>query len=255
MAQVLVVYLRQKVKCRDAMSRPSFSIPAGGINEVPIFKTSSSSVPSSPAKLGLQEDHRQSGASSRSTPPPAGSDGLGPLKPLAGGSTKSGVTTIKEEVDQVPADQPRQSTSLRQRNSGSRGLAGATGGNNTVGSSMQRGGSVGRHPSGQHSNLQHAPNAGLAPLRQSQSANVSLVANSGLPRPEMTTDFIAWSAKFFNKQLMKNEYVESGSNDHESNRHWSREWMFHRNAKVRSRAEHEHQLLRNRMCKIDNRSS
>ena len=28
--------------------------------------------------------------------------------------------------------------------------------------------------------------------------------------------------------------------------------MFHRNAKVRSRAEHEHQLLRNRMCKIDN---
>jgi len=26
---------------------------------------------------------------------------------------------------------------------------------------------------------------------------------------------------------------------------------FHRNAKVRSRAEHEHSLLRNRMCKID----
>ena len=135
---------------------------------------------------------------------------------------KSGVTTIKEEADQTPDQtgqgkhQPRQSTSLRQRSSGSsRGLAAGAG---------QRGGSVGRHPSGQHSNLGHpSPNAGLAPIRQSQSANVSLVANSGLPRPEMTTDFIAWSAKFFNKQLMKNEYVnESGGNgdcfDHESNR-------------------------------------
>ena len=133
---------------------------------------------------------------------------------------KSGVTTIKEEADPTldqagqGKHQPRQSTSLRQRSSGSsRGLAGS-----------QRGGSVGRHPSGQHSNLgQPSPNAGLAPIRQSQSANVSLIANSGLPRPEMTTDFIAWSAKFFNKQLMKNEYVnESGSNgdcfDHESNR-------------------------------------
>ena len=58
MAQVLVVYLRQKVKSKDAMSRPSFSIPT--INDASLFnKTSSSSVPSSPAKQGIgMEDHR-----------------------------------------------------------------------------------------------------------------------------------------------------------------------------------------------------
>merc|ERR1719445_1043 len=66
MAQTLVVYLRQKVKSKDSLSRPSFSIPA---NIQDTLKTSS--VPSSPAKeSGLDAvDHHKSSAS-RSTPPP-----------------------------------------------------------------------------------------------------------------------------------------------------------------------------------------
>merc|ERR1719189_18704 len=46
MAQVLVVYLRQRVKSKSELSRPSLSIPA------PLFSDafSTSSVPSSPAK-------------------------------------------------------------------------------------------------------------------------------------------------------------------------------------------------------------
>ena len=228
MAQTLVVYLRQKVKSKDSMSRPSFSIPsAASIQDA--FKTAS--VPSSPAKTGSSGvdavDHHKV---SRSTPPPVGGDST-ILKPLTGG-----VATIKEEAEltdpQVQQQPPiRQSTSLRQKNT-----------------RLTRGGSVGRHPSGQHNHQVQPP---LAPIiRQSQSANVSLLANSSLPRPEMATEFIAWSAKYFTKQLMKHECVECDC-DHESRRHWSREWMFHRNAKVRSRAEHEHSLLRNRMCKID----
>lgn len=231
MAQTLVVYLRQKVKSKDSLSRPSFSIPA---NIQDTLKTSS--VPSSPAKeSGLDAVDHHKPSASRSTPPPvrASSDGLTMLKPLTGG-----VTTIKEEVELVDPQSGQQQASrhtpsLRQKNP-----------------RLTRGGSVGRHPSGQHNNNQLNQQPTLAPIRQSQSANVSLVANSCLPRPEMTTEFIAWSAKYFTKQLMKHDCIECDC-DHESRRHWSREWMFHRNAKVRSRAEHEHSLLRNRMCKID----
>merc|ERR1719189_1928174 len=80
MAQVLKVYLRQRVKSKSELSRPSLSIPA------PLFP-STSSVPSSPAKGETERAAAAAAAgASRSTPPPSGSDGLGLLaKPLAGG--------------------------------------------------------------------------------------------------------------------------------------------------------------------------
>ena len=93
-------------------------------------------------------------------------------------------------------------------------------------------------------------NSILAPVRQSQSATVSLLANSAFPRPELTTEFIPWSARYFTKQLMRHDCIECDC-DHESKRHWSREWMYNRNAKTRSKADQEYALLRNKMAKID----
>ena len=104
---------------------------------------------------------------------------------------------------------------------------------------------LGRHPSGQH---QQQPVQ--APLRQTHSANVSLLANSAYPRPELSTEFIPWSARYFTKQLMKHDCIECDC-DHESTRHWSREWMFNRNARTRSKADQEYTLLRNKMAKLD----
>lgn len=228
MAQVLVMYLRQKVKSKSELSRPSLSIPA------PLFTEAfnAASVPSSPSKNASEAVERVA----RATPPPAGSDGLGILsKPLAGG-----VTTIKEETSETDGA----SGSFKSSEKG-----GPPPPNSLTHPRLARGGSVGRHPSGQHNN-QHLQTPPLAPVRQSQSANVSLLANSPLPRPELTTEFIPWSAKYFTKQLMRHECVECDC-DHESKRHWSREWMFHRNAKVRSQAEIEYNLVRNRMAKID----
>jgi regulator-associated protein of mTOR len=231
MAQVIVMYLRQRVKCKTEMSRPSLTLPA------PLFTEafSATSVPSSPAK--------DAAGDRRSTPPPS-SDGL-LSKPLMGG-----VTTIKEETS--PTDSSAQKQAARCKSATkSKGPPP----NSLTHPRLARGGSVGRHPSGQHNNqqqqqqhlLQTPP---LVPVRQSQSANVSLLANSPLPRPELTTEFIPWSAKYFTKQLMRHECIECDC-DHESLRHWSREWMFNRNAKVRSQAEQEYSLVRNRMAKID----
>ena len=59
MSQTLVIFLRQKVKSKDALSRPSLSIPAPLFNEA-LSAVSTTSEPSSPAK--------------HSTPPPSGSD-------------------------------------------------------------------------------------------------------------------------------------------------------------------------------------
>ena len=57
MSQTLVIFLRQKVKSKDALSRPSLSIPAPLFNEA-LSAVSTTSEPSSPAK--------------HSTPPPSG---------------------------------------------------------------------------------------------------------------------------------------------------------------------------------------
>ena len=246
MAQVLVVYLRQRVKSKNELSRPSLSIPA------PLFSEafSTSSVPNSPAKGDAERV-----GSSRSTPPPAAvSDGLGVLaKPLAGGG---GVTTIKEEEgggglvasggSGGSENQPQpHKTSTR-----SGKLQPPPPPNSSTHPRLARGRSEGRHPSGQQGCANQPPLASVAARPQSQSANVSLLANSPLPRPELTTEFIPWSAKYFTKQLMRHDCVECDC-DHESKRHWNREWMLNRNAKVRSQSEQEYNLVRNRLAKID----
>ena len=249
MAQVLVVYLRQRVKCKNELSRPSLTIPA------PLFSEafSTSSVPSSPAK----GEGERVGAS-RSTPPPAGSDGLGILaKPLAGGG--GGVTTIKEEEGGGGTSGSGGSDNQPQPNkSSSRGSkVQPPPPNSLTHPRLARGRSEGRHPSGQH-NAHPVQPAPLAPVSrpQSQSANVSLLANTPLPLPELTTEFIPWSAKYFTKQLMRNDCVKCHNLlecdcDHESKRHWNREWMLSRNAKVRSQSEQEYALVRSNLAKID----
>lgn len=234
MAQILVMYLRQRVKSKSELSRPSLAIPAPLFAEA-FSNPTTSSVPNSPAKNADVTDR----ANARTTPPPAGSDGLGLLtKPLAGG-----VTTIKEETssDGSVIDSPNNQAVSSKKVP-----------NSLTHPRLARGGSVGRHPSGQHNNqAAHLQTPPLAPVvRQSQSANVSLLANSPLPRPELTTEFIPWSAKYFTKQLMRHECVECDC-DHESQRHWNREWMFNRNAKIRSQAEQEYNLVKNRLAKID----
>jgi hypothetical protein len=50
------------------------------------------------------------------------------------------------------------------------------------------------------------------------------------------------SARYFTKQLMKHECSECDC-DHESERHWRREWLFHRNNEVRMDAELQSDLL------------
>ena len=95
MAQALVVYLRQKVKSRDALSRPSLSIPAPLFNES-LSAASTASEPSSPAAA----------AAKHSTPPPSsGSDG------------KPSVATIKEEdtASVVQPSTPDGNSGLRKR--------------------------------------------------------------------------------------------------------------------------------------------
>ena len=246
MAQLLVVFLRQKVKSKAELSRPSLSIPAPLFNEA--FSTSS--VPNSPAKHGDQADRP---GPSRSTPPPAGSDGMGILAKTLTGSS---VTTIKEEnTNENSSGASQQQPSGRSRNS----KTPQPPPNSSTHPRLARGGSVGRHPSGQHNNPTSSSthlqiNSGSltsgGPTRQSQSANVSLLANTPLPRPDLTTEFIPWSAKYFTKQLMRHECVECDC-DHESRRHWSREWMLNRNAKVRSQADGEFGLIRHRQVKID----
>lgn len=68
--------------------------------------------------------------------------------------------------------------------------------------------------------------------------------------PQLTTAFIPWSAKYFTKQLMKHECTECDC-DHESERHWRREWLLHRNNEVRLEAENQWDLLRNRRGRVD----
>ena len=236
MAQTLVTYLRQKVKSKDALSRPSLSIPAPLFNE----SLSAASEPNSPSKHPTPPH-----------PPPASgpTDGMASL-------SKHTVSTIKEEdsgsggnaaaathQQHLPAPPtagngnsshvPRKSS--RKTSSSSSTVSHRTGG---------------RHPSGHHPGHQQQPQPQLAPVRATQSASNSLLANTSCPRPEMNTEFIPWSARYFTKQLMKHDCIECDC-DHESNRHWSREWMYNRNAKIRTRADQEYSLLRHKMAKID----
>ena len=58
------------------------------------------------------------------------------------------------------------------------------------------------------------------------------------------------SAKYFTKQLMKHECSECDC-DHESERHWRREWLFHRNNEIRMEAETQWDLLPSRRGRLD----
>ncbi len=39
--------------------------------------------------------------------------------------------------------------------------------------------------------------------------------------------------------------------DHESWRHWTKEWLYRRNLEVRSEAEMQRECMKTRMCKLD----
>ena len=89
-----------------------------------------------------------------------------------------------------------------------------------------RAGSVGRHPSGG----QHAPSSNsvsttpptLAPTTLATPKPVQNGARSTSRQtapPQLTTNFIPWSSKYFTKQLMKHECDDCDC-DHESERHW-----------------------------------
>ena len=123
MSQTLVIFLRQKVKSKDALSRPSLSIPAPLFNEA-LSAVSTTSEPSSPAK--------------HSTPPPSGSDGVSTI-------SKPSVSTIKEE-ECVP---PSTSLSSLSRKSSRKAPNSAT---------HPRLAKGGRHPSGQQQH--HQPTLG-----------------------------------------------------------------------------------------------
>ena len=68
--------------------------------------------------------------------------------------------------------------------------------------------------------------------------------------PELSTQFLQWSSKYFTKQLMKNE-TKPGEDDHESPANWSKEWLYERNLLVRSFSEEQRQSLKTRPCKLD----
>ena len=235
MAQTLVTYLRQKVKSKDALSRPSLTIPAPLFNES--LLSAAASEPNSPSK--------------HPTPPHPPTDGMVSL------SNKHTVSTIKEEdsgsstaaahqQQHLPAPTTVAGNGTNSSHVPRKSSRKTTSSSSTNTVSHRTGG---RHPSGHHpSGGQQQPQ--LVPVRATQSASNSLLANSSCPRPELSTEFIPWSARYFTKQLMKHDCIECDC-DHESNRHWSREWMYNRNAKIRTRADQEYSLLRHKMAKID----
>lgn len=231
MARTLVLYLHQRVRNKEAMSRPflPMTAPAPSIDT---FATTS--APNSPAKL--QQTYLSDLGTTRSTPPPvvdriSRAADSSSSKPFGSSNT---VSTIKEETTEQHSSDGSSSPSKRATR-----LKPPP--NSSTHPRLARGGSVGRHPSGHHNQQQQ---------RQSRSANVSLQANSAVSKPDLNTEFIPWSARYFTKQLMRHECIDCDC-DHESTRHWSREWMYDRNAKVRAKADHQYGLLRNRLGKMD----
>ena len=59
-------------------------------------------------------------------------------------------------------------------------------------------------------------------------------------------------AKYFLlfQQLMSHECIECDC-DHESNRHWKKEWLYSRNHGIRLEAERQHELIRKGVVKVD----
>ena len=68
--------------------------------------------------------------------------------------------------------------------------------------------------------------------------------------PELSTQFLQWSSKYFTKQLMTNE-TKPGEDDHESPANWSKEWLYERNLLVRTYSEEQREALKTRPCKLD----
>lgn len=52
------------------------------------------------------------------------------------------------------------------------------------------------------------------------------------------------------QQLMSHECVECDC-DHESGRHWKKEWLYNRNHAVRLEAERQHELIKKGLTKVD----
>ena len=70
------------------------------------------------------------------------------------------------------------------------------------------------------------------------------------PFPELSTQFLQWSSKYFTKQLMTNE-TKPGEDDHESPANWSKEWLYERNLVVRAQSEEQRHLIKTRPSKLD----
>lgn len=81
------------------------------------------------------------------------------------------------------------------------------------------------------------------------SPNTSLNARD-LKRPELDTEFLAWSSTYFTKPLMESE-CQNEAGDPESSLHWVREWLYNRNVEVRSESERQRETLKTGMCKLD----
>ena len=76
------------------------------------------------------------------------------------------------------------------------------------------------------------------------------VGGLDLSKPTLTTEFLPWSAKYFNKQLMRHQ-CEACDCDHESLRHWRKEWLYNRNNSVRLEAESQFELVKRGNAKLD----
>lgn len=86
---------------------------------------------------------------------------------------------------------------------------------------------------------------------QPSSSSSSHLHTPGVRPPELSTEFINWSSKYFTKRLMRHECVDCDC-DHESWRHWTREWTYSRNASVRAQSERQVAMLKSRTAtKLD----
>ena len=106
----------------------------------------------------------------------------------------------------------------------------------------RRSGSNGRHPSGG----QHRPAESTTSLAAVSAVSAAAATSSGkqdVEMPLLTTEFLPWSARYFNKQLMRHECFDCDC-DHESPKHWRKEWLYERNNRVRLEAEKQFELIR-----------
>ncbi len=104
-------------------------------------------------------------------------------------------------------------------------------------------------------NQRQRPNSGTVSTSSGGSRSHNPSPNTtqtgrDLRAPELKTKFLPWCSKYFTKQLMRHQCVECDC-DHESPRHWMKEWLYKRNLEVRSLSEKQREMLKTSMCKLD----